>query len=106
MSVRFGRQSKHRNAEFRDRVLLLLAFSCTYLVWGSTYLAIRYAVETIPPLFVASLRHLIGGEQVLQNGRRGKRILECIVWSGVGDVVAQTFVPSSADLQVCTSGPG
>ncbi len=61
MSVPFERQSKQRNAEFRDRVLLLLAFSCTYLVWGSTYLAIRYAVETIPPLFVASLRHLIAG---------------------------------------------
>jgi drug/metabolite transporter (DMT)-like permease len=45
----------------RDRVLVLLAFLCIYLIWGSTYLAIRYAVETIPPLFVAGLRHLIAG---------------------------------------------
>ena len=45
----------------RNRLLTLLAFACIYLVWGSTYLAIRYAVETIPPLFVAGLRHLIAG---------------------------------------------
>ena len=45
----------------RHRVLTLLAFGCIYFIWGSTYLAIRYAVETIPPLFVASFRHLIAG---------------------------------------------
>lgn len=41
--------------------MILLAFLCIYLIWGSTYLAIRYSVETIPPLFVAGLRHLIAG---------------------------------------------
>jgi len=45
----------------QNRLLTLLAFACIYFVWGSTYLAIRYAVETIPPLFVASVRHLIAG---------------------------------------------
>lgn len=45
----------------QNRLLSLLAFACIYFVWGSTYLAIRYAVETIPPLFVASFRHLIAG---------------------------------------------
>ena len=44
-----------------SRLLTFLAFSCIYVVWGSTFLAIRYAVETIPPLFVAGLRHLIAG---------------------------------------------
>jgi drug/metabolite transporter (DMT)-like permease len=44
-----------------NRVLVLLAFACVYVIWGSTYLAIRYAVETIPPLFVAGVRHLIAG---------------------------------------------
>src|SRR5436190_1595910 len=44
-----------------NRVLIFLAFSCIYFIWGSTYLAIRYAVETIPPLFVAGFRHLIAG---------------------------------------------
>jgi hypothetical protein len=31
-------------------------FAAIYLVWGSTYLAIRYAVETIPPLVTAGIR--------------------------------------------------
>lgn len=55
-------QTSHSNyTTGRSRVLTLLAFACIYLIWGSTYLAIRYAVETIPPLFVASFRHLIAG---------------------------------------------
>lgn len=45
----------------QSRLLTLFAFACIYFIWGSTYLAIRYAVETIPPLFVASFRHLIAG---------------------------------------------
>lgn len=45
----------------KNRLLVFLAFACVYLVWGSTYLAIRYAVESIPPLFVAGFRHLIAG---------------------------------------------
>ena len=42
-------------------IKLALAFAAIYLVWGSTYLAIRYAVETIPPLVAAGLRHTVAG---------------------------------------------
>ncbi len=38
-----------------------LALLSVYLVWGSTYLAIRYAVETIPPFLMAGTRFLISG---------------------------------------------
>lgn len=41
--------------------LLALAFVAIYFIWGSTYLAIRYAVEGIPPLLVAGTRHVIAG---------------------------------------------
>lgn len=51
--------SKHAGSD--NLLLTVFAFACIYLVWGSTYLAIRYAVETIPPLFVAGFRHLIAG---------------------------------------------
>jgi drug/metabolite transporter (DMT)-like permease len=44
-----------------ERMLVLLAFFAIYVIWGSSFLAIRYAVETIPPLFVAGSRHLIAG---------------------------------------------
>lgn len=47
--------------EKRDRVLMVLSFLAIHIVWGSTYLAIRYAVETIPPLLTAGLRHVLGG---------------------------------------------
>jgi len=42
-------------------VRLFLAFFSIYVVWGSTYLAIRLAVETIPPLATAGVRHLTAG---------------------------------------------
>jgi drug/metabolite transporter (DMT)-like permease len=42
-------------------IQLALAFAAIYLVWGSTYLAIRFAVETIPPLVTAGIRHSIAG---------------------------------------------
>lgn len=38
-----------------------LAFATIYLVWGSTYLAIRFAVETIPPFLMAGVRFTTAG---------------------------------------------
>jgi drug/metabolite transporter (DMT)-like permease len=38
-----------------------LAFFAIYIVWGSTYLAIRIVVETVPPLFAAGVRFTIAG---------------------------------------------
>ena len=40
---------------------LVAAFAAIYLIWGSTYLAIRYAVETFPPLLMMGVRHLVAG---------------------------------------------
>jgi drug/metabolite transporter (DMT)-like permease len=48
-----------------ESVKVALAFAAIYLVWGSTYLAIRYAVETIPPLVAAGVRHTIAGGVLL-----------------------------------------
>jgi hypothetical protein len=38
-----------------------IALIALYIVWGSTYLAIRFAVETIPPFMHAGMRFLISG---------------------------------------------
>ena len=43
------------------RLRLLLAFAAVYLVWGSTYLAIRIAIETTPPFLMAAARFLVAG---------------------------------------------
>jgi drug/metabolite transporter (DMT)-like permease len=48
-----------------NRLLVFFCFFCIYVVWGSTYLAIRYAVESIPPLLTAGTRHLIAGSILL-----------------------------------------
>lgn len=40
---------------------ITLAFATVYLVWGSTYLAIRYAIGSIPPFLMAGVRLLIAG---------------------------------------------
>jgi drug/metabolite transporter (DMT)-like permease len=47
------------------RVRVVLCFIAIYVIWGSTYLAIRYAVETIPPLYTAGIRHLCAGSILL-----------------------------------------
>jgi drug/metabolite transporter (DMT)-like permease len=43
------------------RLRLVLAFFAIYVLWGSTYLAIRVAVETVPPLLAAGVRFVIAG---------------------------------------------
>jgi drug/metabolite transporter (DMT)-like permease len=43
------------------RAQIIAAFASIYLVWGSTYLAIRYAVQTIPPFLMGGIRFVISG---------------------------------------------
>jgi drug/metabolite transporter (DMT)-like permease len=43
----------------RSRVIT--AFAAVYLIWGSTYLAIRYAVATIPPFLMGGVRFVLAG---------------------------------------------
>lgn len=40
---------------------LVLAFAAVYLIWGSTYLAIRFAIETVPPFLMAGTRFVVAG---------------------------------------------
>ncbi len=43
------------------RSTVVAAFAAVYVIWGSTYLAIRFAVETIPPFLMAGARFLAAG---------------------------------------------
>jgi drug/metabolite transporter (DMT)-like permease len=47
------------------RLEAVFAFLAIYLIWGSTFLAIRYAIDSIPPLFTAATRHLVAGSILL-----------------------------------------
>jgi drug/metabolite transporter (DMT)-like permease len=40
---------------------VVAAFAAVYLIWGSTYLAILYAIRTIPPFLMAGVRFVVAG---------------------------------------------
>ncbi|UCH64442.1 MAG: EamA family transporter [Ignavibacterium sp.] len=44
-----------------DNIKITAAFAAIYIVWGTTFLAIRFALETIPPFMMAGLRFTIAG---------------------------------------------
>lgn len=45
----------------RNRLSILLAFAALYVVWGSTYLGILFAIQTIPPFLMAGTRFVCAG---------------------------------------------
>ncbi len=87
---------------------LVLAFTAIYLIWGSTYLAIRVAVGAMPPFLMASVRFLIAGTLLLtflklrgaawptaQQWRANVIIGTFLLLGGNGSVVwAEQYVPS------------
>ncbi len=50
--------SKSRSAA---PLLVVVAFAIVYVVWGSTYLAIRFAIDSVPPFLMAGIRFLSAG---------------------------------------------
>jgi drug/metabolite transporter (DMT)-like permease len=56
------------------RTIVIVAFAALYVIWGSTYLGIRFAIETIPPFLMAGARFVLAGV-----------IMYAIAWSqGIG----------------------
>jgi drug/metabolite transporter (DMT)-like permease len=54
--------TKEQNRRRSDtRIKIIAAFAVIYFVWGSTYLAIRLAIDTIPPFLMAGFRFTIAG---------------------------------------------
>jgi drug/metabolite transporter (DMT)-like permease len=53
-----------------SRVSVVLALAAVYVIWGSTYLGIRYAITTIPPLLMAGSRFLVAGMLLYVYARR------------------------------------
>jgi drug/metabolite transporter (DMT)-like permease len=52
------------------RLRVAAAFAAVYVLWGSTYLAIRFALESLPPFWMASSRFLIAGTLLYVWARR------------------------------------
>lgn len=53
----------------RQTILLLAAFAAVYIFWGSTYLAMKYAVQTLPTFLMAGSRFLMAGGILYLWGR-------------------------------------
>lgn len=100
-----------------SRLLILAAFAALYIVWGSTYLAIRFAIETIPPLLMAGTRFLLAGfimwliakwrgapRSSWANWRTALVIGACLLLCGNGGVtLAEQYVSSGlASVMVAT----
>ncbi len=88
---------------------IVIAFAAIYLIWGSTYLAIHFAIETIPPYLMGGARFLIAGG-VLYGALRWRGVKApsrthwrsalivggLLLWGGNGGVMlAEQYVPSS-----------
>src|SRR5216110_2025213 len=64
----------HCSMAASKRTIVIVAFAALYVIWGSTYLGIRFAIETIPPFLMAGARFVLAGV-----------IMYAIAWSqGIG----------------------
>jgi len=65
----------------RARTRVLLAFAAVYVIWGSTYLFIKYAIETVPPFLLGGSRFLAAGALLYAIARaRGSRPPSAAEW--------------------------
>jgi drug/metabolite transporter (DMT)-like permease len=60
-------------------IAVAAAFAAIYLIWGSTYLAIRFAIETLPPFLMAGARFLVAGA-ILYPIARSRARAEPLGW--------------------------
>lgn len=91
-----------------SRTRTVAAFAAIYLIWGSTYLGIRFAIETIPPFLMGGVRFMIAGSAlyVWVRARGGQKptaaqwrssaiVGAFLILGGNGAVVwSEQFVPS------------
>lgn len=79
--------------------LTLFAFFTIYVVWGSTYLGIKIAGETLPPFLLAGARFLVAGAALMAWGRlRGGRFPHGREWLGAAGVGTCLIVLSNAPI--------
>lgn len=101
------------------RRLLVASLAAVYVIWGSTYLAMRIAIGGLPPLYMASMRFFAAGTILLVVAvRRGAQIPPMRDWlrtlpvgvllfmGGNGFVaLAEQSVPSGGVAVVCATMP-
>jgi drug/metabolite transporter (DMT)-like permease len=80
-------------------VRVFIAFAAIYVLWGSTYLAIRVAVATVPPLFAAGVRFTIAGSLLyLWSRLRGAPTPSSKEWRNLWTLGALMFLAAYSAL--------
>jgi drug/metabolite transporter (DMT)-like permease len=81
------------------RSLVLAAYAAVYIIWGSTYLAIVYAVETLPPFIMAGIRFSVAGAIIYAWARwRGKPAATKREWWNTTKVSALLIVGGTSTV--------
>jgi drug/metabolite transporter (DMT)-like permease len=81
------------------RLRAVLAFAVVYLVWGSTYLAMRVAVQDIPPLLGMGTRFVLAGLVLATAGRlRGEALPTAVQWRSTIVIGALLFVAGNGGV--------
>src|SRR5215469_3438821 len=94
-----GRGMADKRLATATQIKVVGAFLAIYVVWGSTYLAIKIAVQTIPPLTAAGFRFLIAGIMVYGWARlRGAPRPSGLQLRNLGILGAMMFLPCYAAL--------
>jgi drug/metabolite transporter (DMT)-like permease len=90
------------------RIRIIIAFAALYLIWGSTFLGIRFAIETIPPFLMAGSRFVLAGmimfaiawwqgigKSSWANWRTSLIIGACLLLAGNGGVtISEKYIDS------------
>src|SRR5437660_12546226 len=98
----------HSSMAAPKRTLVIIAFAALYLIWGSTYLGIKFSIETIPPFLMAGTRFVLAGiimyaiawsqgigESNWRNWRTSLIIGACLLLGGNGGVtISEQFIDS------------
>lgn len=106
--------------ERREKIMAYAAWLAVCFFWGTTYLAIRVGLETLPPMLFAGIRFLVAGTLlfVFVRGSKGARLPRGREWFdqsligllllGVGNglvVLAEQWIPSGAAALLVATGP-
>jgi len=84
----------------RQSLLIVLALFCTYFIWGSTYLAIRFGIESFPPFFMGGIRFTVAGAILFVVMRYlGSAMPTGREWLGAG--VVGLLLPALGNGTVC-----
>jgi len=92
-AVRTVRDEKGTEAGRRGSLVAWVSLLIVWVVWGSTYLAIRVGVETIPPLLLAAVRNLVAGLIMFPLALRSRR--------AAGPAAGTVSWPSRAEWRGC-----